>query len=170
MSNIDNTQAGLLRRLATFLYDGLLILALVLIATALTLPFHNVNKGDAGNILMSIYLITVVFLFFGWFWTHGGQTLGMRAWRIKLIANNGSEVSWDQALVRFLIGLPAWLLFIVGLMMNYSERDLGILLMPDWGLMLLGAVWIAADNWPGLWRDQLSRTKVVVLPKIQKTA
>jgi uncharacterized RDD family membrane protein YckC len=40
-------------------------------------------------------------LFYTWFWTHGGQTLGMRAWRIRVHRDDGAPLRWRDALLRF---------------------------------------------------------------------
>ena len=46
------------------------------------------------------YLLAISFGFYGWFWTHGGQTLGMRAWRLKALTADGQAVSWRHAIIR----------------------------------------------------------------------
>jgi uncharacterized RDD family membrane protein YckC len=118
VTDSDNQQpyAGLLRRLGALLYDSLLLLALLFLATALALA---VTRGElhGSDLWFRLYLLLVMFVFFGWFWTHGGQTLGMRAWKIRLERPDGSAVGWGQAAVRFLTGLVTlglghlWLLF-----------------------------------------------------------
>ena len=104
--NQPSTQspAGLLRRLGAIVYDGLLLLGTLLIATALVLPFTGGAAAPSDNLLFPAYLLSVCFLFYGWFWTHGGQTLGMRAWKIRLQQPNGEPVTWRQALLRFVLG------------------------------------------------------------------
>jgi len=95
--------AGILRRIGAFGYDLLLLLAILFATTVLLLPFTEGEAIESGNILYSIYLFIIAFLFFGWFWTHGGQTLGMRAWGIRLEQLNGHDISWPQALHRFIL-------------------------------------------------------------------
>lgn len=112
--------AGLLRRLGAILYDTLLLFSLLFIATALVLPLAGGQAVAAGSPLFSIYLLAVCFGFFGWFWTHGGQTLGMRAWKIRLQRYDGGNVTWGQALGRFLLA-SLWLLPVV-----YLRQVLGL--------------------------------------------
>jgi len=56
----------------------------------------------------------ITFVFFGWFWTHGGQTIGMRAWKIRLVDYQAIEAdvlqnpSWVQALKYYLLALVSW--------------------------------------------------------------
>ena len=134
--------AGLLRRLGAMLYDGLL-LAGVMIVAAIPLPFFQ-SAADGSSwvrTLIQIYLVLVCFLFFGWFWTHGGQTLGMRAWRLQLRRIDGKNLAWSTAVVRFAGALLSWL-------------ALG-----------LGFFWVALDSQNRAWHDRLSKSIVVVLPR-----
>jgi uncharacterized RDD family membrane protein YckC len=83
-------------------------------------------------------------VFFGWFWTHGGQTLGMRAWRLKLLDSSGNPVTWRQSLIRY---GAAWL----------SLLALG-----------LGYIWVWIDPQGLSWHDRLSGTRLVVLESTAK--
>lgn len=103
--------AGLLRRLAALFYDSLLIIALLFVAT---IPPTLINGGAIHtdetfkSLALAIYLLIIWFLFYGWFWTHGGQTLGMSAWHIKVITVDGGTLSWRGAGIRWstaLLGL-----------------------------------------------------------------
>jgi uncharacterized RDD family membrane protein YckC len=142
MSRIADPQpAGLARRLAAIVYDGLLLFAVLYLAT---LPVLFINRGEpvsSGNVLYQLYLLSVAFLFYGWFWTHGGQTLGMRAWRIRVEATNGQAIGWRQALVRFACA--------------------GV----SWGCLGLGFLWIVVDRRRRAWHDRLSRSVILLLPK-----
>ena len=134
--------AGLLRRLGAMLYDGCL-LAGVMIVAAIPLPFFQ-SAADGSiwvRTLIQIYLVLVCFLFFGWFWTHGGQTLGMRAWRLQLRGIDGQDLAWSTAVVRFTGALLSW---------------------PALGL---GFFWVALDPQNRAWHDRLSKSIVVVLPR-----
>ncbi|MEE9422322.1 MAG: RDD family protein [Gammaproteobacteria bacterium] len=106
--------AKLFPRLAALFYDSLLLLAVLFGATILILPFNNGQAIQANNPFYSSYIFIVSFLFFGWFWMHGGQTLGMRAWRLRLIRIDGKHLSWWHALLRFLTAIPAILLGGIG--------------------------------------------------------
>jgi len=104
--------AGLPRRLGAIFYDALLLLATLFFATAILLPLTGgkaVASPGEFNPWYTSYLFCICFLFFGWFWTHGGQTLGMRAWKIRVQRLDGGAITWGQALTRFLLG-GLWLL------------------------------------------------------------
>jgi uncharacterized RDD family membrane protein YckC len=55
-----------------------------------------------------IYLLTISFIYYGWFWTHGGQTLGMKTWKMKLQQEDGEAVTWPLALLRFITAIISW--------------------------------------------------------------
>ncbi len=109
---------GILRRIGAFAYDFILLLAVLVLATALIMPFSR-GAIQPGNMLLQLYLFMVSFGFYGWFWTHGGQTLGMRAWKIRVELENGENLSWSQALLRFLLAL---LTFGIGMLWCLWDR------------------------------------------------
>lgn len=161
----NTTQApGVMKRLLAALYDSLLVLATVFIASALTLPF---TTGDASsnNIYITLYLLIVIFIFFGWFWTHGGQTLGMRAWKIRVVQENQQAINWSQALIRFLTGLPSWSIFLFGLISLMVPDKIELVSwtkqFPEWLIALLGLGWVCLDNRSSNWRDKISKTYII---------
>lgn len=133
--------APLWRRLLAILYDGLLLAAVLMVATAVLLPLTG---GEAipkrGNTLYQLYLLAVGTGFFALFWRHGGQTLGMRAWRLRLQGAHG-PVSWREAWLRAGAALLSWL-------------PLG-----------LGFAWSLIDRERLAWHDRLSGTRLVVTPR-----
>jgi uncharacterized RDD family membrane protein YckC len=129
--------AGLLRRLAAIVYDSLLLVGVLFAATLAALALRGGTAFAPGDPLFTAYLLTVVAGFFGWFWTHGGQTLGMRAWKLRLVALDRSPVTWRQALLRAAAAL-------------LSAVCLG-----------LGYLWVAVDPERRAWHDRVSGTRVV---------
>ena len=75
--------------MAAIVYDLFLLTAVLFVATAIALPLNAGAAFTSGQYLYPVYLLAVSFLFFGWFWTHGGQTLGMRAWKIIVLNRLG---------------------------------------------------------------------------------
>ena len=104
------TKAGLLRRLAALAYDVLLVIAVAFVATFAMLPLTGgeailtSTQGPVGHIYHAVVLVAV-FAYFGWCWTQSGQTLGMKAWRIRLEAPDGRRINWAGAFVRFALGV-----------------------------------------------------------------
>ena len=73
---MDETQiqtAPLWRRIGAIFYDSLLLTAVLFVATALVLPFNQGVAISADSHIFQLYLLAVSFLYFGWFWTHGGR-------------------------------------------------------------------------------------------------
>ena len=158
---------SLFKRLLAALYDSFLILAALFIAIALTLPFTKGEVAAENNIFMSLYLLIVIYIFYGWFWTHGGQTLGMRVWKQKLTQLDGSAVNWQQTFIRLLTGLPAWLLFLVGLLLwsfpDKIELAEPFASVPKWLFAITGFIWVLLDNRSSNWRDKISGTHVIAV-------
>ena len=142
----DLPPVGLPRRLGAILYDALVVLGIVF-AAALPLPLLDGLAGGAlwALWLKRLYLLLVVFIYFGGFWSHGGQTVGMKAWRIKLVADDGGLITWRHALIRFL-----------GAMV--SALSLG-----------LGFLWALAKKDRSTWHDRLSSTHLHRMPAPLRT-
>ena len=132
---------GFLRRLAAIFYDLLLLFALLAVAiTLLTLPFGM--PTGVRLIALQLFLFEILpMLFFTGFWSRGGQTLGMRAWRLKLLRADGGSVTWRDAFKRHLAALLSLLIF------------------------GLGFLWMLVDREGLTWHDRLSDTRLVVLKR-----
>ena len=134
--------ASLPRRLAALAYDALLLLALLFVATIpWALAAHGELLAPLARALYQGYLVAVSGVFFGWFWTHGGQTLGMRAWRVRVVSDDGHELTARMAAIRFATGL-------------LSLVALG-----------LGFWWALFDRERKTWHDRAAHTHMVLLPK-----
>lgn len=172
---------GLPRRWACGFYDALVVLSLLIICTFLVVPFAHGRGFDSFYLhhpLLKLFyqlgLLALGYAFFGGFWTHGGQTLGMRAWRVQVIRMDGAALDWRRALVRYLTMLIPWLLLILALEFlinarhqsgpNGHEIAAPVVLL----LALLGFCWPLFDRWHLAWHDHLSGTRPVLLPKIKK--
>ncbi len=105
---------GFIRRLAAALYDFLLLLAVLFLATAVALPFNSGEAFSSDQTFYLVYLLIISFIFYGWFWTHGGQTLGLRSWKMVLQTTSQEPVSWKQAFVRFFTAAISWLFLGLG--------------------------------------------------------
>ena len=96
----------LIRCLASLFYELLLIGALLLAVTAVLTPLQLLIGQDIlFKMLLQVMLLVVLFFYFCYCWVQGGQTLAMKAWRIKLVNSHGGGIGWKQAAVRYLIGL-----------------------------------------------------------------
>ena len=115
---------GILRRLASMLYESLLLLGVL--AALLILP--HVLLGAFGHhlaapIVVQTHCFIVLLIYFLWFWSNGGQTLAMKTWRIRLVRRDGLAVPPAQALVRYLLCWPSIALGGVGILWAVLDRD-----------------------------------------------
>ena len=146
--------AGLLRRLGAMIYDGLLVIALALTTAGIAnvfAPRPVIPEGAetvslegmqtvSGPLLGSL-LFLQTFAFFAFFWRAHGRTLGMQAWRLRVVDASGHRITLTQALKRFIVAIPAL------------------------GLFGLGYLWKFVDASELTWPDRASGTRVVTLPK-----
>jgi uncharacterized RDD family membrane protein YckC len=109
-TNLSPEYVGLARRLMAIVYDLFLLVALLFVATIIAMIVNQgtIESGQALHPLFSMYLLIISFGFYGWFWTHGGQTLGMKTWKMKLQQKNGDPVTWWLALIRFITAIISW--------------------------------------------------------------
>ena len=103
---------GLWRRMACFAYEGVLLFGVVMIAGYLFSSLTQQRHALEGRHGLQAFLFVVLGIYFGWFWSHGGQTVAMRAWHIKLLDRNGLPVSQGRAVSRYLL---SWLWFMPAL-------------------------------------------------------
>lgn len=118
-----NIQIGLLRRLASIFYDGLLLFSVLFVGSFLVLPFTGGEAIPSDNLFYPLCLLVVSFLFFTWQWVKGGQTLGMRAWRCRLVQQDNQTISWSAASIRFFLALISWAILGAGFWMAVLRRD-----------------------------------------------
>ena len=157
-SSIKRT--GFIKRLVVMVYDGLLLFSLLFFTSALWMLLINIlapdsfyvdpSKLDAHKLaaftltgkivafsMVSINILAVSFYFYGWFWTHGGQTLGMRAWNLYLTKPDGKFIDWPLAAKRY----------------GYA--------LLSWAALGLGFIWILFNPKRKAWHDLLTDTQIV---------
>ena len=114
---------GLLRRLAALVYDALLLFSVLFAATV---PAMLVTGGRAispNEPVFTAYLLAVSYVYFGWCWTRSGQTLGMRAWKMRVRTRTGERLGWRRSLGRFAAALVSIGAAGVGLLWVAFDRD-----------------------------------------------
>jgi uncharacterized RDD family membrane protein YckC len=131
--------AGLWRRLAAACYDLLLLVGVVMLTSFGVVVARGGNAVPAGDRAFQVFVVVQVAAFFIMFWSRGGQTLGMRAWRIRVQMQDGGPLRTTIAACRFAAAL-------------LSAAALG-----------LGFLWIAIDRDSRAWHDRLAGTRVVRL-------
>jgi uncharacterized RDD family membrane protein YckC len=158
------------RRLAAAVYDGLLLIAVIMVAALAEALARNLIGYARNWSLLRAWLFLWGLGFFGWFWTHGGQTPGMRAWRLRVRRQDGAGLRWPVAAVRYAGMLVYWMLWLLAPLLlalpaqtmppeNQAYRvpvALGALILAGAGLVLL-----LADGRRRAPHDRLAGTEVV---------
>lgn len=134
------------RQIMAICYDSLLVVALIIISAAMTLVIQqNLSPSSLKEHTLSprlVHGLTVgcIVTFYAYFWLKNGQTLGMRAWRLRLTSTRDSKLSMNQVLVRLLTA-------------SVSAACFG-----------LGFLWPLVDNKGRRWHDIASKTHITLEP------
>ena len=123
MSSDSVIACGLPRRFMAILYDLMLLASVLFCATVLLLPLTGGAAIAGGNPAYTGYLLLWCYLYFTWQWVYGGQTLGMKAWRIRLVSSDGEPVTWLPASVRFILAMLSWLCAGCGFLWALIDTD-----------------------------------------------
>jgi len=142
---IRTSSAGFGRRFAALIYDGFLLIAVLMPYTWIVVLIHGSAVTEAsGRLTWWVFrsgALVIMAAYYVLNWTRSGQTLGMRAWRLRTLSESGKPLQVGQAVARFCWGLVAWAPF------------------------GLGVLWLYADPEHLAVQDRLSRTRVVVLAR-----
>lgn len=103
MAAQPNGMPGIGRRLASMLYETLLLTAVLFTAAFLFVAIARDATSPDIRPIFQIYLVGVVAAYFLWYWLHGGQTLPMKTWRLRLKSADGHQISLKQACLRFVL-------------------------------------------------------------------
>ncbi len=148
------------RRLACWLYEGVLLFAVVFIVdyafSALTQTRHALENRAEQQIL----LFLVLGLYFGWQWRRTGQTLAMKTWHIRLVTASGAPLSWGRAAWRYTL---AWLWFLPPLVVGKAALQLDT---PEVSVLMLGwiPIWAILARFRAdkqFWHDAMAGTLLV---------
>ncbi len=157
---------ALLRRMACWVYEGMLLFAVVFVAGWLFSALGQMrNAMDERRWLLQAFLFVVFGIYFAWFWARG-QTLAMKTWNIRLVDRVGRPVSQARALLRYLL---SWLWFLPPLAALAPWRLSG----GETAVLVLGwvAVWAIASRFHPqrqFWHDALAGTRLVTSPALSR--
>jgi uncharacterized RDD family membrane protein YckC len=99
---------SLRRRMACWLYEGVLLFAVVFLAAYLFGAMTQQRHGLQQRSGLMLFLFVILGIYFAWFW-HKGQTLAMKTWHLRVVGRDGQAISQGRALLRYLL---AWLWFV----------------------------------------------------------
>ena len=141
-ADIRAEYAGLFRRLFAIFYDCFLLIAILFIVSAIATALNNGRAVEPGDALYPVFVFLIFslsYLYFAWFWVHGGQTLGMKTWQIGLQSNTQETISWKISAIRFVSAIFSW------------------------GVFGLGFLWALFDKKKRCWHDLSSKTVLIDL-------
>ena len=108
-------RASFFKRLGAYIYDLFALGAILMLAAILALLVVTISN-KVGLIDLSLYedtaqylgqspiylayLCVVIIGFYAYFWTQAGQTIGMKAWRLRVQNSDGSNITFTQSLIR----------------------------------------------------------------------
>lgn len=141
-TDIQEAYAGLFRRLFAVFYDCFLLIAILFIVSAIATALNNGRAVEPGDTLYPVFVFIIFglsYLYFAWFWVHGGQTLGMKTWQIELQSDNQEAIGWKISAIRFISAIFSW------------------------GVFGLGFLWALFDKKNRCWHDLSSKTVIIDL-------
>ena len=151
---------GLRRRLAAFVYEGVLLFGVLMAAGLLFSGLTQQRHALQGKIGLQAFLFVTLAIYFTWFWSRSGQTVAMKAWHIRLLRADGQPVGQARAFVRYLL---AWLWFVPAWATAHLAGASGMAAFS--GIMGLGVlayaalVWLRPDR--QFWHDAVCGTRLI---------
>jgi uncharacterized RDD family membrane protein YckC len=115
--------AGKLPRFASLCYEGILLVPVLFLAAYLFLAFTHDAQTTSMHHLFRAWLVLVMGAYFVYCWRKGGQTLPMKTWRLRLARSDGRPLTRKQAWLRYGLAVPGLLLFGVGFLWAFVDRD-----------------------------------------------
>ena len=151
---------GMWRRLACFVYEGVLLFGVVMIAGLIYGVVTQQRHALVGAFGLRVFLFVVLGAYFVWFWSRSGQTLAMQTWHIRLVTHDGQPVTRLRALCRYLL---AWVWFVPALVaLEWSGLQGGA---PAFAVIGAGVLAYAALAWlrpdRQYWHDAVCGTRLV---------
>lgn len=150
---------SLLRRMACWLYEGMLLFGVLFISGWLFSAVAQMrNAMDSHRPFLQAFVFVVLGIYFSWFWAKG-QTLAMKTWHIRVVGTDGRPISQGRSLLRY---LASWLWFVPPVLL------LAPFALPGAQVALILAAWVVA--WAlfsrlhpqrQFWHDALAGTRLV---------
>ena len=105
---------GLWRRMACWMYEGMLLFGVVFITGYLFSTLSQTRHALDNRHVQQAFLFLVLGIYFTWFWSKG-QTLAMKTWNIRVVDAQGLPLSQSRALARYVL---SWLWFLPPLLLT----------------------------------------------------
>ena len=155
----------LARRMACWLYEGLLMVGVIFIAGYLFSALSQTRNAMDNRHALQAFLFIIFGIYFVWLWSKG-QTLAMKTWGIKLVDVAGKPLTQARALLRYVLSW-VWFLPVLAVLSPLRlpvAQSVGILLA--WV-----AVWAMLSRLHPqrqFWHDALAGTRLISVPRPTK--
>jgi len=143
-------KAGFLGRLLAYILDGILIGIIGLVGGLVIGGLVYLMSGSdsdfvivliiALSCMLFLFILLIQFVYFGYFWSKSGQTIGMKLLNMKVVRQDGEQLTFLRAGLRGSVGY-----WISSLVFN------------------LGFLWAAFDEEKETWHDKIFETWVVLV-------
>jgi uncharacterized RDD family membrane protein YckC len=157
-ASLSMTAPSLKRRMACWLYEGLLMFGVVFIAGYLFGTLTQTRHAMSNRHALQAFLFLIFGIYFVWFWAKG-QTLAMKTWNIRVVTPSGQAISQSRALLRYFLSW-IWLLPPLALIAPFtlSTGETGLLVL---GWVLVWAVLSRFHPQQQFWHDAWAGTRLV---------
>ena len=150
------------RRLAALPYEGLLVLALLLIAAFPLAGLKGLTLQGTAQLVTQAYFFCIAAAYFTWFWQRGGQTLAMKTWKFRVVSAGGEPLTAPRALGRFVAALLFFGPACAGLvLLFFPNRISPIVTMWAFLPMIATILWARFDADRQFLHDRLAGTRLM---------
>lgn len=151
------------RRLAALPYEGLLILALLLIAAFPLAGLKGLTLQGTAHFFAQLYFFGVAAAYFTWFWRRGGQTLAMKTWKFRVTGVSGQPLTALRAFGRYVAALLFFGPACAGLVLLFFPNRISPLITM-WAFlpMIATILWARFDPDRQFLHDRLAGTRLIV--------
>jgi uncharacterized RDD family membrane protein YckC len=110
-----------LKRIAATIYDLFLLLGVWFAVGSIAVWLNGgiIEAKWIGPLL--VFLST--WIFYGYFWTHGGKTLGMAVWKFQIYSIEKNKINFQMISIRFFINMITFFLGGIPLVFMYFSKD-----------------------------------------------
>ncbi len=158
----------LLRRLACFVYEGVLLFGVIMAAGFVYATLTQQRHALIGTTGLQIVVFVVLGVYFAGFWSRSGQTLAMQTWQIRLVSTSGGRVPLHRALARYLLSWLWFLPALLGLHLAGLKGSASVFVALSVGVFGYAALaWLRPDR--QYWHDVICRTRLVMVEPRSRT-
>jgi uncharacterized RDD family membrane protein YckC len=149
---------GLWRRMACWLYEGMLLFGVVFLSGYLFSTLSQTRNAMDNRNALQAFIFVIFGIYFVWFWAKG-QTLAMKTWNIRVVGVDGKAITQLRALGRYVL---SWLWFLPSLLAAWGFHLSGgesVVILLGW--VLIWALLSRFHPQGQFWHDALAGTRLI---------